>query len=335
MKNFQLVFIGILSLCLTDVFGQQSADSITIKKDSVTAQNVDRFVNNPDAERVVEVTKLDVKEVVVLPETKSMSKGEKTALTLKIPEAQVKNVQKNWEKYIRNKTKSKIQKALDETSIQATNIGAIYQEPINVYSKLVQTPEGVNVSAFFEIDSAFITTSDEDKLTAASEYLRKFGIQEYKLATEDQLRNEEKILKTMRQKLTKLQKENEKMHKNIKENESNIVNTESDITINLSDQVRKATEVENQKVATANTASATKEEQKAAKKALKDREKEKKKLQKKNQDMHKSIAKYKAEIEQTRRAIQLNLDQQSVQNAAIKKQMAFIRGVESKLLQIK
>lgn len=339
MKKIYLLFTTVaVLLWLNSVAQDQNNEGSKLKKDTevsaMAGQNADRFVNNPNENRKVDLKELAVKEIVILQQVKTMSKGENTAVVVKIPETLIKEVQKNWEKFIKNKTKSKVQNTLDETWISATTVSSIYQDPINIYSKIIQTPDGVDISAFFEINGAFITAQDNDKMTAAGEYMRTFAIRQYKLAIENQLKTEEKNLKTMKQELTKLQKENERLHKGIKVNESNIINTESDIQINASDQVRKATEVEKQKQAKMDVAG-DKEQEKLAKKALKERERERKKLQNKNQDMHKNIAKYKAEIEKSKRAIQLNLDQQSIENEAIKKQMLLVRAVKNQLVKIK
>ena len=337
MKNIYIL-IMVFSLSYPACVLAQESGANEDEKDKliseVTEKKRDRFVNNQEEDRKVEIIELAVHPVEVRQEKKIMSKGENMAVIVKIPEADIKIVQKGWEKNIKHKTKSKIQKDLNETWIASTLLTEIYQEPIAVYGKIIATQEGVDVVAFFEIDSAFISNeNDKDKVTSASRFMHKFGVEQYKSAVTDQLRNEEKKLKELKQRLSKLQKENEKLHKSIKANESNIINKESDIEVNMSDQAIKGKEAEKYKLDA--SAVGDPEQEKSAKKALKSKEKEKKKLQKKNQDMHKDIAKFRAEIEKAKRSIQYNLDQQAIEDEAIKKQIVMVRAVENKLGRIK
>ena len=337
MKYIYILML-VFSLTTLAPASAQNTGTSQDEKDKLVSDIVekkkDRFVNNQEEDRNIEVIELPVHLVDVTQEKKTMSKGENMAVIVKIPEADIKTVQKGWEKAIKNKTKSKIQKELNETWIASTLLREIYQEPIAVYGKVIATPEGVDVIAFFEIDSVFINQNkDEDKVASASQFMHKFGVGQYRLAVTDQLKNEEKKLKDLKQRLSKLQKENEKLHKSIKANESNIINKESDIEVNMSDQAIKGKEVEKYKLEA--SAVGDPEQEKSAKKAVKAKEKEKKKLQKKNQDMHKDIAKYRAEIEKAKRDIQYNLDQQAMENDAIKKQIIMVRAVENKLGKIK
>ncbi len=337
MKKMYILMMVSYILVLIPALAQESKTGNEEVDDSisqVSEKKFDRFVNNQEEDRKIEVIELEVYPVEVSHEIKTMSKGENTAVIVKIPEADIEAVQKGWQKVIRNKTKSKIRKELNETWIASTLLPQIYQEPLAVYGKIIATQQGVDVIAFFAIDSVFINDKDDkDKITSASQFMHEFGISQYQLAVKGQLKDEEKKLKTLKQRLTKLQKENEKLHKSIKANESNIINKESDIEVNKSDQAIKSKEVEKHKLQA--SAIGDPDEEKAARKALKDKEKEKKKLQKQNQEMHKDIAKYKAEIEKAKREIQFNLDNQAMENEAIKKQIVMVRAVENKLNKIK
>ena len=337
MKNLYILLMVFFTLAAIGVSAQESATSQDERDElasETSANKTDRFVNNQEDERQIEIIELPALPVVVKHEKKLMSKGENMAVIVKIPESDIKKVQKGWEKAIKHKTKSKIQKALNETWIASTSLTEIYQQPIGVYGKVLATEEGVDVLAFFEIDSLFISNeADKDKVAAASRFMHRFGVEQYKLAVADQLKAEEKKLKEFKQKLSKLQKENEKLHKSIKANESNIMNKESDIEINLSDQAINGRETEKYKIEALDARDP--EQKKSAKKAIKSKEKEKKRLQHKNQDMHKDIARFRAEIEKAKRDIQYNLDEQAMEDKAIKKQIVMVRAVERKLENIK
>lgn len=332
MKTTTLTLLFALLTCTA--FGQYYKKQTSATTSTDTKKQYDRFVNNQDKDRDVEVIVLEVQPIEFDIQEEWMSKGEKTAIRMHIPDGQLKEVQDGWEKLIKIKTKSKVNKEKDEISIYNTNITAIYQEPINIYGRITKTENGVDLTTFVEINLEFITPEDIDKITATKEFLRKFGKEQYRIGVEYQLETERDKLKDLNQKLSKLHKDNEKMHKTIKENEANILNTEADIEVNIADQSRKTSEVEQAKLYVTRV-NGDKEREKDAKKALKDREKEKKKLQDDNQKMHKDLTKYRATIEETRREIQINLDQQSIENLEIRNKMMLIRALEKKKLQIK
>ena len=311
----------------------QETENTPVEANSTIQDKYDKFVNNQDADRDVEVMILEVKPISFRTEKDLMSQGEQTAVKMIIPEANLEEVQSGWEKLIKNKTKSKVQKELDEIYIDQTLITEIYQEPINLYGKIIEVAGGVEVTTFVEIDNEFIDESQEDKIKATQQFLRDFGAEQYRKGVEIELKEEQGHLKDLEQRLNKLQKENEKLHKNIKANEANVLNTLADIEVNVADQQQKADEVAQQKQYTFRVRG-SKEKEKEAKKMLKDREKERKKLQKDNQDLHKSLAKYRAEIEESRREIQLNLDQQSIENLEIRKKVMLIRAIEHKIRRI-
>jgi len=336
MKNLVVISLFMILWVIPQVHGQinrqTSREEVSTKPDKT--RPYDHFVNNQEDNRVVEVIDLPVEEILIYTKPEMMSRGQHTAIIINIPEGDFKEVEKGWEKLIKNKTKSKVEKEQDEISIDNTLIEPIYYEPINIYGKITQTEEGITLTSFVEIQNRFINDrEDKDKITATREFLREFGVEQYKTGVRIQLEKEEDKLKEFNQNLNKLQRENEKLHKKIKENESNILNTESDIDMNMSDQHRKATELEKQKLYKSSV-TGDDEREKEAKKALKDRSKERKKLQGENKDLHKSLAKYRADIEESRRAVQFNLDEQAIEKEAIKKQMVLIRAIENKIRKI-
>ncbi|HEY9115842.1 MAG TPA: hypothetical protein VIN10_14180, partial [Bacteroidales bacterium] len=88
-------------------------------------------------------------------ETVSISKGQQPAYIINIPNADVAVVVKDWEKIIKQNTKSKVEESAGEISILATQINEIHHAPINIYSLIYKKDTTVRVVAAFEIDSAF------------------------------------------------------------------------------------------------------------------------------------------------------------------------------------
>ena len=179
---------------------KEKSKEIEEPEEAQSRKKKDRFTNNPDADRTVNIEKLEVGDIATTTEAKIMSKGEHMAIVVKIPEAEIKHVQKNWKKLIKNKTKSKVQETGDEVWISSTLLKDIHQEAIGVYGKLIQTEKGVTVYAFFEIFGEFLTEKDADKISTSKQFLRKFAVSEFKAAVWNQLKGEEKKLKGLKHK---------------------------------------------------------------------------------------------------------------------------------------
>ena len=68
-----------------------------------------------------------------------MSKGTYPCFSAEIPRAKLKDVQKDWKKYISAGSKAKVLEANDEISIAGAINKNISSDPFNVYSRLLET----------------------------------------------------------------------------------------------------------------------------------------------------------------------------------------------------
>jgi chromosome segregation ATPase len=244
----------------------------------------------------------------------------------------VEDIQRDLEKRIKNKTKSKFVKTGSETSIENTVIKEIGDDPVNVYVQVTSLDSGARVTAFIEDQNKFIG-EDNDKYNLMSSFIRDFGAKAYHEKVEGHIKSENKILSDLEGDLNKLRKQNEKMHSDISENESTITNSEVDIKSNAKQQELKDDEIIKQKSVVNSTTD--KDAKKLENKKLHDLEKEKDKFRNEVSSLHKKIVKSRSGIETLEHEIKLNLQEQDLLEDKITKQRGFVKGLEGKLEKIK
>ena len=285
---------------------------------------------------LITVTAHCQKPVKVLEMKDAMTKGTNPGMFTDIHQAVLKDVQREWEKLIKRGSKEKVEDDHGEISIQAAEIDVIHAGPINVYSRLQGIENGVRLVAFFEVENEFLSSeNDSRKFEQAKKFVRRFSVDMYKEAVEMELKEEEKVLKDLRDDLKKLENEKDKLIKLIENNKKGIAKATADIEQNEYDQAVKEAEIENQVEVVDRLDGAIEDQQKEATKILKKLRNEKEKLEKQNKKYHENISKMEAEIEQAERDIETNASDQRDKNREIDQQKEIVGDVNSKLRKIK
>ena len=277
------------------------------------------------------------KEITVDETMKTMSKGSQNGYVTDIPQGKLKEVTSGWKKYVKRESKNNIEEANSEIIMRGTTIPNISTNPIYVYARLLETDQGVMLTAFFsDDDSVFISTAkSEEKSIAIKKFLKDFVIQQYKVAVYHEQDAEKKKLLKLEDDLDDLIKANEKANKRINEDERKIDKNKDEIAANRKEQEARAGEVANQKEVVRTLSTSPGEEKNLSEKKLKDLEKEKKKLEKKGENLHEDVEDLQSDIRQERRLIEKNEDAQKAKKEDISSQKDVIRGVEKKLNGIK
>jgi len=281
------------------------------------------------------------KDIEIINKPITMSKGERPAYIVEIPEADYKYALKSWKKLIRQNTKSKVEEVERELIIEGTFIDEIYNEPITLYSAIINGDSSLKLIAIFEIDSAFFDYSkttksvlEEKTHTQIQHFLRNFAVGQYIYAVEEEFATEDEKLKTLNKELTNLGKENENLLKEIKENEQDIRNTEDGISSYEIDNERKQNEINSKKTAIAGINNDP-ELLEQGKSQLKTLEKEKNGIENKLGKEQKNIVKYQANIESLNLEVERNLEKQNIKKDEINKQELDLETVRKKLHGIK
>lgn len=320
MKNLVLVAVALLFAGVA--LGQD------VKKDSLKHSVTNQLVNNTESPVEVRIPVINPKPVLVEAVNIAMSRGAKPGFQVDIPEVTPDQIEKDLQNSIRNKTKSKIVKTNNEYSVQGTLLSSISDKPLNVYVTLTKQDSSTRAVYFFEQDSVFIDESvDVNKANLSKEYVRAFGVSQYKNQTQSRIKAENNKLDALDKELRKLMNQNQDMHADIKGLESNISHAGMDIKVNEGAQDLKIKEIYKQKELVATIKE--KETKKTAEKVLSDLNKENKKLRDEHESLNKKIVKHRADIESLKVKIRHNQEDQFLKNQAISKQRAYIRGVEA------
>lgn len=274
-------------------------------------------------------------------ETASISKGLQPAYIINIPNATVDAVVKDWEKIIRQNTKSKVEANAGEISILATQINEIYHVPINIYSLIYKEDTTIRVVAVFEIDSTFFdfnkleaTHANQKTQNQILNFMKNFAIAEYTKVVTGQVDFEEDKLGELNDGFKDLEKENESIQKEIKSNEQKIKNSQDAIQTFESENARMLLDIAN-KTDDVSRAAGDEVRQKKLKDELKSLEKNKKSVENSLEKEQKNIVEYESDIKSLKRDIEANEKSQEEVQANITVQQEVVKRVKAKLEGIK
>lgn len=276
------------------------------------------------------------KPIVVEESSRTMSKGAFAAYTSLIPQTTLKNTEKDWMKHITTGSKSKAALLNGEYILKGAVNKNVSPNTFNVYSKLLETTEGVNLTVWLtENDTVFISKElSADKALAAEKYVRDFVIQEYQETVKAELKVENDKLDALNNEKESLIKAEEKSAKKISEAQRAIQKSKDIINTSNADLQNLAYKISNQKGMVERTAS-DKNANKGAKQTQKELENEKKKLQKGIETQNKNIDSMNKQIRDEERNITEGKEQQKSKIAEIEKQKLAVQSVQTKLENIK
>jgi hypothetical protein len=331
--NKKYLFLLFLTGCINAPMMAQDT-KVAIADTTAQVKKESKRVNNTQPVEDIVVPILEPKPLILTAVDAKMSKGENPGVQMDIPEVVVDDLQRDLEKSIRNKTKSKLVKSDSEMSIENTIISEIGDDPINVFVQLTSLDSGARVTAFVEDQGKFISEKEGgEKYARMSSYLRDFGLNAYREKVSGQIKLENKTLSDLESDLNKLRKSNEKMHEDISKNESSITNAETDIKSSTKEQEIVGEEIVKQKLVVGSAAD--KDAKKLENKKLNGLEKQKDKARDNVTSLNKSIVKSRAEIENLEAGIKSNLQEQQLLQDKISMQRGFVKGLEGKLAKIK
>ncbi len=127
-------------------------------------------------------------DIIVKEISKDFSGGNKNSYVLTIPEATTKEVNSDWQKWVKKDSKGKIEDNKGEVKSSLVTVSNISSVPLTIYSRSLESKEGVQLSVWLMEGDSFVSTSySADKSTATQKYLHDFGLQEYKAVAKKQL----------------------------------------------------------------------------------------------------------------------------------------------------
>ncbi len=265
------------------------------------------------------------------------SLGSQSSFSIQIPQVKQKEIMSAWRKYVKQGTKKSAEEDGGEIILSQAVIPALGIDTFTVYAKTEATDRGVLFTSFYHWnDSLFISSSiDVSKTEKISGFIRTFAIQEYKNAVEDELKTNQKMLKTLESNLEDLISENDNSAKKINEYKRNIEQLKSDIKTTDKELDLKSEEVIRQKLYV-ESYTGTPEAKAVEEKKFKDLSKQKNKLIDKKEDMYKEIDDKEKKIKDKERLIEKNTNEIiPAKKDQITAQKVAVQQVEVKLSVIK
>lgn len=187
----------------------------------------------------------------IIEDTLSMSRGEKNAFTLVVPNATASISEDIWKKYVRDfKARTKLDKKSNEWLTDDAQIKAISENTIDIYTKFNENlgAHYTEIVFWFDLGGAYLSsTVHPDKFSFAKSFMNSYGDMVTKVVIEDELKLQEKKLKELDSDLVKLMKDNDEFHKKIQEAQAIIDQMEKNIKVNLNEQDVKKGEIEAQR----------------------------------------------------------------------------------------
>ncbi len=271
-------------------------------------------------------------QISVIEENRPMSKGTHPSFQIDVPEANLKQVKKDWLKYIGHGTNERDTEIEGEIIQMAAVKSNISPNPFNIYSKLVETTEFVRLTVWFTEDNkTFLSTVlNNDQSLAVRKYLYDFGIQEYKDVVGKQLKLEQDKATDLDKEMAGLVKSEEKSWANIEDYKRSIITANDNIKINNSDIKAISIKITDQKAMVDKTASDP-NANKGAKKTLKDLESQKEDFFKSNEKNGENIDDWNKKIREEERNMAASVDLESIKLTEISVQKDKVLQLQNKM----
>jgi len=263
-----------------------------------------------------------------------MSHGEKPGFQIVLENAELDDVEKVLKDHFKQYKGKSSGNSKTEVMFDDATIMALSDNTVDVYVKVYQASTSVKINAFFDLGGIYLSgATHSEQAKAAEELMAAAGLRYYKFRTEQELKTEEISLKELEKSLDGLIKVKDRLQKSIASSERDIERSRQDIAENLTDQDRKRAEIETQKDVIIKIADAVGDEKKVAQKTLKGLERDLEKLEKSNEKLHEGIANAETSIDESRREITKNEDEQRELKQKVSDQQLTVRDVEARLAQ--
>ena len=185
-------------------------------------------------------------QITVNEKSLQYSGGVQNAMTVIIPEADSKTVEKNWKKELSDwngkMTEKKGEYFFD--NCQLKDFGSDY---FDVYTTVMQEGLGVRINLWIDLGGAFMNSKDHAvAYNLFSVRLKNFAVDAAKEFVQEQLDDANKTLSDLNTQQNDLVKENGNLKKQISDCEASIKQANADLVTNDKDQASKKDQIANQ-----------------------------------------------------------------------------------------
>ena len=264
----------------------------------------------------------------------NMSKGAENAFVVMVPQYNAADLKKEWKKYLKDNGKVDIKENNGEISALNAKIDKVSMENMDHYALFDETVNGPKLIAFYAINDTFISTANNSVAAASvSKFMTDFSKSAYVKVVQEELKTEQKKLKSLNDEQSDFEKKENECHQNIVECQNKIEKDKNNIVINKADQDKKQKELEQQQQKMSSVA------MNDAEKKLQD--KQVNNLQDDKKDLIKKEGKLNLDIEDQNNKINVEQNkipglksQEEMQKGKIQNQQEVIQKVQTKLDEI-
>ncbi len=179
--------------------------------------------------------------------TEKMSQGYKAGLSVMIPEANLKEIEKIWKKRLKD-FDGKVSESKGELIADNAMVKGISENTVDIYSQMEKVGDDVKMIVYFDLGGSYLSLSTHpDQYAKADDIIEQFAIKSAKEAVSQEIEVAAKALKYLEQDQEKLKKEKEDKEREIEQWKKDISKAETDIKKNLQDQETQKAAVSEQK----------------------------------------------------------------------------------------
>lgn len=182
---------------------------------------------------------------------KSMYKGSYTALSMTFEGVSAKAAAEEWKQFIKTfKGKTKEDKKGKVWFTDDAKMEKVSDNTIDLYTSFAETPGGTNVSVWFDLGGAYLSSAmDLGRTDEAKNILQDYGHAISKRLAKDNWDMEEKSLTMMQKDLKKMEGEQSSIQKEIEEVKSELLKLEAEAQQNRTRQQNQLNVIKTQEKA--------------------------------------------------------------------------------------
>lgn len=179
---------------------------------------------------------------------RSMSQGTKNSLTLILKDTKAKLAEESWTRFIKDyKGKTKMNKKTGEIFSDNCNMPGVSSNTVDVYTKINQMGADAEVVIWFDLGGAYLSeVKHPGGFAEANVIIEKYNLTIFKLALEEEIENQESVIKKMQGDLGDMKKDQKDFEEEITKCEKKIEEAKASLQENSGLQVAKMTEIKMQ-----------------------------------------------------------------------------------------
>jgi DNA repair exonuclease SbcCD ATPase subunit len=273
--------------------------------------------------------------LTVTEQTHNMSKGQQNAFVITVPQYTSSDLKDEWESYLKDNGKAKIETNNGEVSALNLSIDKISVNHLNHYALVDDAVDGPKLVAFYAFNDVFVTSANNPVISnSIKKFMTDFANTAYIKIVNKELNTEQKKLKSLKSDLSDMEEDENDSRQNIQDYKTKIEKTNNELAINTTAQQQKQQELDRQQQKMSDI-NMNADEKKLQNKQVENLQDDKKSLMKKEGNLKSDIEDYNNKINVEQNKMPGLHTKQITQKDLIQKQQEVVDKVAAKLDAIK